>query len=95
MFNSSLLDQTFTSGVISIDFTDNCPCFVILKNAKRNFNSDKTKISFRFVTDTYKNIFKTKLENFDWMTVKSTDINIYVNNFCKTLDKIYCESFPP
>ena len=41
----------------------------------------------------YKNIFETKVDNYDWSTVKCTDKNVYFNNFCKTQDKIYSESF--
>ena len=60
---------------------------------KKNLNYDKSKVSFWLVTDLYKNIFKTKVESYDWSTVRNTDIYVYVNKFSKTLEKIQCESF--
>ena len=101
MFNSFLSDliwlkyhKTFTGGVISLDFTEHCPCFLIMMSIERILNSDKTKVFFRLVTDMYTNIFKTKVDNFDLSFVRITDFNMYVNNFCKTLDKIYFVNFP-
>ena len=80
--------------MITIDFTDHSPCFLIFKDVKGYTDDEKVKISFRLVTDEYKNVFKTKVEKYNWESIRNNDIDVYVHNFTTTLNKLYCDSFP-
>ena len=97
----SLLDHiwlnhpcNFNCGVITIDFTDHSPCFLIFKDVKGYTDDEKVKISFRLVTDEYKNVFKTKVEKYNWESIRNNDIDVNVDNFATTLNKLCCHSFP-
>ena len=97
----SLLDHIWVnqaeivhSGIILNDFTDHCPTFIRLPTVIPNSNSTRTKISFRYDCEENRNALRTALEEFDWSSLKSDDVNAYVSNFVDTLNSLYCESFP-
>ena len=99
--NPSLLDniwintvQDFRCGVISIDITDHLPSFIVIKTVNKCKLNEKVKISFRLNTDSHRTKFKAAIENFDWSTIKSENIDVYVQKFTNTLDDLYCKNFP-
>ena len=75
------------------DFTDHCPVLLQLNFSKPSKN-DKIKITFRPHSTANKDLFEDKLRNFNWDSLRSEDIDIYLDLFLKTLNRIYCESFP-
>ena len=98
----SLLDQIWTnnlsyseSNIVLFDITDHCPTYIKMHCGNRtNDRTAKTKISFRPVTEIGRNAFKVALDNFNWSTIKNSSINIYVENFVKTINEMYTKHFP-
>ena len=95
----SLLDHIFmnkqhlhTCGLIDYDQSDHLPTYLNLK-MEQPINS-KRRIQFRVVNDATKLSFATCVEDFDWNSIISDDVDSYVENFLNALDRIYCSSFP-
>ena len=96
----SLLDHFWTNeislfscGIVLTDVTDHCMTFLIHRTKNLN-KSTKTKITFRLTNETNKNRFRTLLQNFDWDSIATDDVNIYTDKFIKCIDSLYCDCFP-
>lgn len=97
----SLLDHiwlnqigNFNSGIILNDFTDHCPTFVQFPVNNIKNSRSTTKISFRQDCEQNRNKLKLALEAYDWSSLKSNDLDLYVSNFATVLSTLYCDSFP-
>ena len=98
----TLLDHIWTnkislyhSYILEFDFSDHCPTFY--KFTIQNLAPDpilKTKISFRHYSEENQEKFRNLLESFDWSTIASDNIHMYVLNFSEKLNELYCISFP-
>ena len=103
MNRSTLLDQiwinrivTYSSGILLTDITDHLPTFITvpISNTSGSHSSEKIKISFRDESKANIDKFGTLLNEFDWTTIKSNDLNIYVEKFSDKISKLYDQSFP-
>lgn len=97
----SLLDHIWINnaidyrcGVVTANIADHLPSYISIKPINKQNINDKTKISFRLKNETQREKFKIAVESFDWNSVKSFDIDEYVENFDKTLNDLYCKCFP-
>ena len=98
----SLLDQIWTnnlnysdSGILLTDVSDHLPSFInFIFNSRKKLSGSKTKISFRIFNEANKDSFFQAMQTYDWNGLISDDINIYVENFVKTLNDLYNEFFP-
>ena len=86
----------FESGIVSFDLTDHCPTFlqIPLPNLDSVDNNDNVKITFRLNNETNRDCFRQKVRDFDWASLSSNNIDVYVEKFSKKLDDLYCSSFP-
>ena len=57
-------------------------------------NNDLIKITFRLNNESNRASFSQLIDDFDWASVASDDVNVYVENFSRKLDEIYCSAFP-
>ena len=96
----SLLDHTWinchipqTCGIVELDITDHLPTFLNLIS-NLDLPSKKIKITFRLQNQTQKDIFKFKLEQFNWSSLKNPDVDTYVQKFLDQINQIFCNSFP-
>ena len=97
----SILDQiwcnflnVYNSGIVCYDVTDHCPTFVQIPTASFRANNETVKISFRLNNAENREKFSQSLLNFDWLSLVSDDINIYVENFLNVINDLYCKCFP-
>ena len=86
----------FESGIVSLDLTDHCPTFlqIPLLNLDSVDNNDNVKITFRLNNQRNRERFRQKVSDFDWASLSSNSIDLYVDNFSKKIDDLYCSSFP-
>ena len=85
------------SGIISYDTTDHCPCFVqfpLLQDTLSADDSQFTRINFRLNDQEHRDRFRRSLVDFNWSSIKSDNINHYVDNFTSAIDGLYCAAFP-
>ena len=84
------------SGILMIDFTDHCPVFLRFPTREESpQETEKIKITFRCNNDlNSKNHFMQSLQNFNWNSIKSNDVNQYTSSFIDTLNVLYRRSFP-
>ena len=80
-------------GIVELDITDHLPTFVNLVS-NLDLPSKKMKITFRLQNQAQKDIFKFNLEQFNWNSLKSPDVDTYVQNFLDQINLIFCNSFP-
>lgn len=100
--NPSLIDHiwtnhshTFKSGIIHLDITDHCPCFVHFRLNTTQTRPEKLKIVFRLKSRDNFNLFKRKISSIDWNSVVSgEDLNLSWNSFISKIDDEYCKAFP-
>ena len=101
--NSSIIDhiwithsqlENWNSGVIDLDLSDHCPCFVkfILPEPAPN-DSQKRKVQFRpYSTQNFENLC-SKLSNFDWNLIFNANVNISWDTFIEKINNSYCNTF--
>ena len=99
--NPSLLDHIWTNeltlltcGVIMTDVTDHCMTFLRYPISNMDSEHLQNKIEFRLHNEENKNRFTSMLETFNWNSIASDDVNVYTDNFTKTIDFFYCKCFP-
>ena len=100
--NPSLLDHiwinkptVYTCGIVLENTTDHCPTFLRLSHRTANVNDDKFKITFRQTSDeTSRTSFFNAVQDFDWDSIKSDDVNLYLNSFMNRLKDLICKHFP-
>ena len=101
--SSTLLDHVWCNNlnlenscsIIMNDFTDHCPVLFQLNLGNVSETaSEKIKITFRCINEANRGLFEDKLSNFDWRTLKTNDVNSYLENLLNTINSLYCESFP-
>ena len=97
----SLLDQiwcnricTYTPGIISIDITDHCPIFLFIPLPDKIDPNEKIEVCFRLKNDELLSNFEAKIQEFDWKTLYSNDVSIFMQDFISKLDSIYSDHFP-
>ena len=84
------------TGIISHSFSDHLPTFlqILLPDSDNSSQKEYIKITFRLNNEINRDKFSHLIEDFDWASVASDDVNGYVENFVKKLDQIYCSAFP-
>ena len=99
--NPSALDHIWSNtltnyvcGIISLDITDHLPVFVSYPGKFNNDSDEKIKISFRNHNEKYASLFYSKIHEFNWHSLFSNDVSIFTNNFLKTTNHLYCNTFP-
>lgn len=98
----TLLDHIWTnklhvlnSGIITLDITDHCPCYVHLDLPVIKCSPEKTKIVFRIHKEENIELFLNKLNGTDWnSTILDGNVDESWNAFQTRLDTLYCETFP-
>ena len=86
---------SYVSGIVLNDLTDHCPTFIRLPTKVTSATPEKIKITFRQINnDECRNKFKQELSNYDWNSIKGTDVNNYLNSFIQTLNELFCKCFP-
>ena len=98
---ASLIDHIWTnqmtsyySGLIKTGITDHHTTYIKLPFKAQKSNSNKIKVHFREDNENNRQYLETLLINFDWTLLKHPDINVYVLNFIKNLNKLYQKAFP-
>ena len=96
----SLLDSiwcnricTYTPGIISIDVTDHCPIFLFIPLPDKIDPNDKIEFCFRLRNDELLSSFEAKIQEFDWQTLYSGDVSIFMHDFISKLDGMYSDHF--
>ena len=99
--NASLIDHiwmnrlsTYSSCTVRTGLSDHYGIYVQLPFFSSKASSKKLKLNFRDCCEVNQITFREKLQNFNWMSIKSEDTNVYTRNFVSTLNTLYCESFP-
>ena len=99
--NPSLLDHiwinkitNYSCGVIESDLTDHCPIFIRIPIRNISSENNFKKINFRLVNDLNKNNFKIAISNFDWSSLRCSDLNKFTENLINKLNFFYCKYFP-
>ena len=82
-----------TTGILNVDITDHLPTFIHL-NLENKDVGEKQKITFRETNQIGKRNFKNALCSFDWQSLFSENVDLYMDRFVNTLNSIYCDSFP-
>ena len=84
------------TGIISHSFSDHLPTFlqILLPDSDNLSQKEYIKITFRLNNENNRDKFSHMIDDFDWASVASDDVNGYVENFVKKLDQIYCSAFP-
>ena len=97
---SSLIDHIwlndlsyYNSGILKTGITDHYTLLVQIPFIP-NSPSKLYEIKFRDFNSNNHNIFKERLINFDWNTIRSDDTNQFTSNFLDNLNKIFQDSFP-
>ena len=98
----SLLDQIWynrfsyhDSGIIDLNVTDHCPTFIrLLCETKSKNLSESVKVTFRCFDEICHLKFQRNLDNFDWLSILSSDVNQYTENFISAINDLFCKSFP-
>ena len=99
--NSSLLNHiwinkitNYLCGVIECDLTDHCPIFIRIPIRNISSENNFKKINFRLVNDLNKNNFKIAISNYDWISLRCSDLNKFTENLINKLNFFYCKYFP-
>ena len=94
IFINSLRNK-FSCSIILHDFTDHYPIILklFLKNSTDK-NNDKIKIHFRLKNEANFIRYRQSLEAFDWRSLRSQNVNTYLENFLSALNNLYCSCFP-
>ena len=98
---ASLLDHVwinefnYSNGGILLDTTtDHLPLYIVISLDKSINTDERVLISFRENSDFNKISFSNALCSINWNEYKSTDADIYFNNFVNLLNSLYCKHFP-
>ena len=84
----------FNSGVIKTGVTDHHTTFIQIPFVCNKKHTDKIKIHFRDCSANYHEIFQNNIENYNWDSLKSHDVDTYTYNFINALNSIFQKSFP-
>ena len=98
----TLLDQIWTnnmsttiSGIVLSDFSDHLPIFARLLKRTIDSQPNKTvKVTFRLNNEENFDKLCSSLIDFDWNSLKTENLNQYLENFLSVLNEKYCEFFP-
>ena len=99
----SLLDHVwynalsiYNTGIISHADADHFPTYlqILLPDSISLKNNEFINITFRLNNDVNRAKFSQLVDDFDWASVASDDVNVYADNFAKKLNDIYCSTFP-
>ena len=89
------IDNEFSCGIISNDFTDHFPVFLRMKLLSPNNNiENQVKIVFRCDTVFNRNQFDIMLRDCNWNDVYSENVDVYLNNFTSKINALYNKCFP-
>ena len=80
------------SGVLLSDISDHLPCFLSIKTNSHVINKD-TRPNVRLYGDKECDIFKTKMQQFDWDALYTDDVGWY-SAFISVTQNIFYASFP-
>ena len=100
--SSSTLDQIWFnkyfpifSGIIYLDITDHCPCFLNFELPNLQTIEQNFTIESRPFNESNLNLLINKLENTNWNDLMNfNDINSCFDSFFKFLNVQYCKFFP-
>ena len=99
--SSTLIDHVwinelcgYNCGVVKTGITDHHAVFIVLPFRSDKKSSQVIKINFRDHSENYMQSFETLLINFDWRSLYSDDVNLYMQNFVHALNDMYRKSFP-
>ena len=99
--SSSCIDHFWTNnlngyncGIVETGVTDHNTLFLKLPFNSNKKNCSKTKIEFREYNDVNKLSFEEKIAHFDWNAIESEHVNIFMQNFSSSINKLYTECFP-
>ena len=86
----------YNTGIISHTDADHLPTYlqILLPDSVNLKNNDFIKITFRLNNEENRTRFSQMIDDFDWASVVSSDVNVYTENFSNKLDEIYCSAFP-
>ena len=86
----------YKTGIISHADADHLPTFlqILMPDSMNLKNNDLIKITFRLNNESNRDRFSQLIDDFDWASVASDDVDVYVENFTRKLDEIYCSAFP-
>ena len=80
--------------MVKAGVTDHHSIHIKLPFFSQKLTKKNIKFNFRDCSDENQTIFKHKLQNFNWYSINSDDVNICTGNFIDVINKIYCDSFP-
>ena len=99
--NPSLLDHIwinsisdFNVGILASDLTDHCPTFITIPLNTNVSQNEKRKVTFRLHSDENFERFASALEDFDWDSLLSGDLDSDVSSFVEKLNSLYRKHFP-
>ena len=78
------------SGILYSDISDHLPCFVSI-DLKQEFSNSRPNV--RLYGDKQCQSFKTKMEQFDWDSIYTNEVNWY-SKFITTIQNMFYSSFP-
>ena len=85
-------------GLVSFDTLDHIPMFLqfpfLTSRNNTSGNDDFIKITFRLNNDQNRELFKQKIEEFDWDSLSTGNIHDYFSSFSRAFDNMYCSTFP-
>ena len=86
----------YNTGVVSFQGTDHLPTYlqIVLPESDNLDKNEFIQIKFRLNTESNRERFSQIIDDFDWASVASDDINMYVDDFIRKLDQMYCSAFP-
>ena len=84
----------YVCGIISLDITDHLPVFVSYPGKFNNVSDENIKITFGNHKEKYASLFCNKIQEFVWHSIFSNDVSLLTNNFLKTTNHLYCNTFP-
>ena len=82
----------YSCGILMFDITDHEPTFLLLNDFIIG-EDELVRVEFRDHSERYKSIFIQRCSEF-LFDLESNDINVNVQQFHDSLNKLYCDSFP-
>ena len=86
--------NNLNSGVIKTGVTDHYTTFIQFPFLCNKKHTDKIKIHFRDFSANYHEIFQNNIENYNFDSLRSHDVDTYTYNFTNALNDIFQKSFP-
>ena len=97
----ALLDQIwlnafnpFISGIISIDFTDHCPVFIIVPGLVDNDTEKLVEVNFRDFSPLNHQKFADLIYECDFNQIMENNVNLHFEKHLMILNNIYNDCFP-